>query len=248
MRPEQKTKSRSKLYGLINGNKELTGAAMQTSTWTILLNTAAATDTLVIGGHYFQFVLEANKDTAGDSIGTSADPHLVTNGATPNTTEAAAALAAAVLAETETTGAWGVVHPVNATGASSSTATVTIVSFPGVGSADTWIPDATFVGTDPTVTRTVTGNALVKSLSTEQKWNILDTTGYSTVNKQYYTLPDGGYIGEECNVLVKTITTSDTPTILGSLTDAGTDQVEALFAAAEDSNASFVWSSYSYGS
>lgn len=239
MRPEQKTKSRSKLYNLVNGYKEFTGAAGQTSTWTITFSElAAATDTLVIGGYYFKYVADGSEDYT--KAGTLADPVLVSIGGTPTATTAAANLVTALHAFAGTS-AWGFLHPVDATGASNSSGVVTIITYPGIGSTDAFIPDATFTGADPTIARTVTGTATVPTLSTDVKWNIIDTTGFSTVNKQYYQLKDGNYIGEQCNVMIKTITTSDTPTILGSLTDGGTDQVEALFAATEDSNASFVW-------
>ena len=170
MRPEQKSKSRAKLWDAIDGAKELTGAGGVSANWTILFpNLAAATDTLVIGGFYFQFVADGSEDTAGDSAGTSADPHLITIGGTPTATTAAANLVTSLLAETATTGKWGFLHPVNATGASSSTGTVTINFYPGTqANAATYIPDATFVGTDPTISNVSDGTAL-KVLSSEVK-------------------------------------------------------------------------------
>lgn len=241
LRNVQKSKSRSKLWDALSGVNELTGAAGTSANWTIQFpNLAAAGDTVTVGPYVFQFVADGSEDTAGDSAGTAADPHLITIGGTPSATTAATALTAALLAETETTGAWGFLHPVNATGASSSTDTVTINFFPGTfANAATYITTSSD-GTEPTVANVSDGTTL-PVLNTDVKWNILDTTGFSTTNKQYYYLPDGKEVGEECGVLIKTITSSDTPTIVGSLTDGGTDQVEALFAALEDSGATFMW-------
>ena len=76
MRPEQKTKSRSKLYNAINGAKALTGTAGLSANWTILFNELAAVgDTIQVGPYYFEFVAEGSEDTPLESIGTAADPH-----------------------------------------------------------------------------------------------------------------------------------------------------------------------------
>lgn len=241
MREVQKSKSRTKLWNALSGVNELIGAAGVSANWTISFpNLAAANDTVVVGPYTFKYVADGSEDTPGDSAGTAADPHLISIGGSPTATTAAANLVAALLAETETTGAWGFLHPVNATGASNSSGLVTINFFPGTfANASTYIT-VTATGTDPTVTNVSDGTAL-PALRTDVKWNILDTTGFSTTNKQYYYLRDGTYTGEECGVLIKTITSGDTPTIVGSLTDGGTDQVEALFAALEDSGATFMW-------
>lgn len=236
-RNSQKSKSRSKLWNAARGVSEIVGAAGVGANWTILLNSVADTDTLQIGPYYFEF--DSAGEAAGTSAGTAADPHLVDKGA--STTEAATALAAALIAETTTTGAWGFLNPVNSVGASSSTATVTINFFPGTfANAATYIPDATFVGTDPTITN-VSDGTVPKYLSSDVKWNLIDTTG-SGQNKEYYYLGDGKSVGEEAAVMVTTFASGDTPTIIGHLSDQGVAQVEALFTTAEPGmSAQFLW-------
>lgn len=236
-----KTKSRTKLYNAIGGGKEIVGAAGTPGNWTILLNTAAAGDTVQVGPYYFEFALDGAEDAPLASAGTAADPHVITNGATPNTTEAAASLAAALLAETATTGKWGYLHPVNATGASSSTATVTINFWPSTfPNAATYIPDVTFTGTDPTITK-VTAGVSAPSISPLHNVTIIDTTGSTNV-KEYYSLADGSAIGQQVTVLVATSDGSDTPTVMGHLSDAGVAQVEALWSAGVDGTSStFLW-------
>lgn len=235
----QKSKSRSKLWDAISGTKEFVGTAGLNATWTVLFNEAATNgDVYVIGGYYFQFVTDGGEDTPGDSEGTSADPHLITIGGTPTATTAAASLVAALVLETTTTGAWGFLHPVNATGASSSTGTATINFYPGTQANSATYITATVDGAAPTITKTQTGTSL-PILSIVHGSNVIDTTGYDTVNAQYYDLPDGK-AGDECKVVIKTITASDTPRILGHLLDASTANVYAQFGAA-GGIAKFIW-------
>jgi hypothetical protein len=239
------SKSRAKLWDYIGGAKTFVGAAGVGANWTILFNAAAtAGDTYTIGGYVFQFVANGSEDSPGDSAGTAADPHLVSVHATPSAANAATNLKTAILAETTTTGAWGFLNPVNSVGCSVNTATITINTFPGTfGNAATWIT-TNDVTTPPTITNVSDGTAL-PILSTDHKWNFIDTTGFASVEKQYYYLADGAYPGQECNVLVHTITASDTPTIIGHLTDAATASVEALAATAGMSG-KFVWTGSSW--
>ena len=239
MRPEQKTKSRTKLYNAIEGANVITGAAGTSATWTVTLTTAAAGDVVVVGGHYFEFVLDGGEDTAGDSAGTAADPHLVTNGASPTTTEAAAALTTAILAETATTGAWGFLYPDDSVGASSSSAVVTLKFWPGTAQNA-----ATYVSVDlagaGAAAKTVSGVA-AKSLLPDYNVNLIDAALH-TNNKEFYHMVDGQSEGQVCKVAIKVATGGATPTIIGKLSDTSSSAVEALFATAEPGMyASFMW-------
>lgn len=221
MRPEQKTKSRAKLYDAISGTKEMVGTAGLSSTWTIAFAELAANgDTVTVGDYVFQFVTDGGEDTPGDSAGTAADPHLITIGGTPTATTAAASLVAALLAEdgtgtnAATTGAWGYLHPDDSIGASNSTGTVTVNFWPGTVPNAAGYISVSQTGTDATVTNTQTG-VTAPSISKDVNMNVIDTTGFGTDNVQYYDLKDGDYVGQQVGVLVETVTTSDVPTILG---------------------------------
>jgi len=241
MRPEAKSKSRSKLWNAIGGAKEIVGDAGYSANWTVAFpNLAAPGDTVVVGPYHFAFVAHGSQDTPGDNPGTAAAPHQITVGtSTADADKAAASLAAALIAETETTGAWGFLHPVNATGASATTDTVTINFWPGTqANADAHIT-VTATGTDPTVARVNIG-VVCPTISREHNITIIDTTGESNT-KGYYYLADGN-LGESVIVLVKTAAGSDTPTIIGHLSDAAVAQVEALYAAGVDGTSSqFIW-------
>lgn len=223
------------------GTKEITGAAGVSANWTVQFpNLAAAGDQVVVGGYVFEYCADGSEDTPGDSAGTAADPHLITIGGTPTADTAAAALAAALIAETGTTGAWGFLHPVNATGASATTDTVTINFWPGTQANDASYITVSATGTDPTVTN-VSDGAQAPTLSYAHRWNMINTTG-SAQNKEYYHLTDGKVIGDTASVMVTTFAADDTPTIIGKLTDGSTASVEALFTTAEPGMyASFVW-------
>jgi hypothetical protein len=229
MRPEQKTKSRTKLYQALEGAKELTGAAGTGAQWTILFNAVAAVaDTITIGNYVFEFVADGSEDYT--KAGTAADPVLVSIGGTPSTTEAATNLVAALHGFAGTS-AFGYLHPIDATGASSSTATVTINFFPG-----TFANAATYITTNdtttpPTITNVSDGTACPR-ISPDVNNNIIDTTGYDATNQQYYYLEDG-QLGQTAKVSIKTLTTGDTPTILGNLSEAGVAMVECEFITAE---------------
>lgn len=235
-----KNKSRTRLYNAISGVNELTGAAGKSSRWTILFpNLAAVGDTVTVGGYVFEYVADGSEDTAGESAGTAADPHLISIGGTPTATTAAANLVAACLAETETTGAWGFLYPDDSVGCSNTTGTVTFNFFPGTAQNATDYITVTATGTDPTVTKTVTGVA-ARYLSSDYSLNVIDTTG-SSVTKEYYVLDDGKEIGDTVDIFIKTTEGSDTPTVVGKLQDGATAEVEALFPTGAGKSATFVW-------
>jgi hypothetical protein len=241
MRPEQKTKSRTKLYNAISGVKELTGAAGVMATWTIAFaELAAVGDTVTIGTTVFKYVADGSEDSAGESAGTAADPHLISIGGTPSATTAAASLVAQALAETATTGAWGYLYPDDSVGCSNSSGTVTLKFWPGTNPNAAGYISVSQSGTDATVTKTVSGRA-AKIVSPEYSYNFIDTTG-STQTKELYVVPDGDNVGDTVNILIKKADSTDTPTIVGHLLDGATANVEALFAAGEDGmTANFMW-------
>ena len=232
MRAEGRTKSRSKLYNMIAGAKEIVGASGVSANWTVqFANLAAVGDTVTIGGYVFAFVADGAEDTALDSAGTAADPHTISIGGTPTATTAAAALAVSILAETATTGKWGFVHPDDSVGVDATTDTLTLNFWPGTqANAATYITTSA-TGTDATITN-VSDGTQAKTLSFAHNYNIIDTTGSGT-NKEYYHLPDGEVVGDTCEVIIKTFASGDTPTIIGHLTYDGTAYVEALMATAQ---------------
>jgi hypothetical protein len=241
MRPEGRTKSRSKLYNAIIGAKELVGASGVSANWTVVFpNLAAVGDTVTIGPYVWEYVADGSESVALATAGTAADPHLLSIGGTPTATTAAAALAVSLLAETATSGKWGYLHPVDATGVDATTDTLTVNFWPGTfANAATYIT-VTATGTDPTVAN-VSDGTQAKTLSVAHAWNIIDTTGNGS-NKEYYHLSDGQVIGESARVMVKTFASNATPTIIGHLTDGSTASVEALFITAEPGMyVSFVW-------
>lgn len=241
MRNSQKTKSRSKLYNAIGGVKELTGASGVMGTWTILFpNLAAVGDTIKVGPYYWEYVADGGEDAALDSAGTAADPHLISIGGTPTATTAAANLVTSLLAETDTSGAWGFLYPDDSVGASNSAGTVTIRFWPGTApNATGYVATVSSVGTDPTVTKTVTGVA-AKVVSPDYYYNFINTTG-SAQTKELYVIPDGSK-GDIVRVMTTVSADSDTPTLLGHLLDGATANVEALFAAGQDGmTVEFVW-------
>jgi hypothetical protein len=242
MRPEQKSKSRQKLWNSIEGAKVITGVAGYPANWTIVFpNLAAVGDTVTIGPYVWEFVAEGGEDTALDSVGTAADPHLISIGtATPDATKAAANLATSLIAETLTSGAWGFLHPVNATGVDATTGTVTINFWPGTfANAATYIT-VTATGTDPTVAN-VSDGTQAKSLLSDYSVNLIDAALHAN-DKEYYHMVDGQTEGQICKVAVKVATGDATPTIIGKLVDTATASVEALFATAEPGMyASFMW-------
>lgn len=225
MRPEQKTKSRTKLWNKLAGAKVMTGAAGLSAVGSIqFANIPVAGETATIGGYVFE-ASDSASEAAGTSAGTAADPHLYQ--AATNLDTAGASLAAQVLAETATTGRWGYLYPDDSVGAAWSTDTLTLTFYPGAGGNA--ITLAGSVG-DETIVQPVTASLGVDapSIAFDKGWNIIDTTGYSTTNKQFYSLADGA-VGDSCKMLINTLTTSDTPTVLGHFSELGTDMVECEF-------------------
>lgn len=239
MKTIYKNKSRARLYDAISGVNALVGAAGKSSTWTILFpNLAAATDTYIIGGYYFQFVADGSEDYT--KAGTVLDPVLVTIGGTPTATTAAANLVTAMHAFAGTS-AWGFLYPDDSVGASNSTGTVTINFWPGTAqNAVTYITEVSSVGTNATITNTVAG-VEPKRISFNHSLNTINTTG-SSIAKEYYVLPDGDNVGDTANILTVVTAGSDTPTIVGKLQDGATANVEALFVTGAGKSASFIWS------
>jgi hypothetical protein len=226
MRPEQKTKSRQKLYDAISGVNEITGAGGRLAVGSIqLANIPVATETVTIGGHVFKAQAGAS-EAAGTSAGTAADPHLYQAITTLDT--AGASLAAQVLAETATTGAWGYLYPDDSVGCVWSTDTLTLTFWPG-----TWANSVTLAGSagDETIVQPVTaslGRNATATVKTGVRNNFIDTTG-STQTKEYYPIPDGDFMGETTSIYIKTAETTDTPTVVGKLQEGETAYVEALF-------------------
>lgn len=238
----QQTKSRSKLYNLVSGAKEIAVAAGKLPTWTISFpNLAAVGNQVVIDGVVFEYCADGDEDAPGESLGTVADPHLITIGSAPNATTAADALVAAVVLEAKTTGKWGVLYPDNSVGASNVAGLVTLKFWPSTYyNTAGLITRSVTTGTLPTVTNTVTG-VTAPSISLNHKYTFIDTS-QSAAPKEYYHLPDGGKPGQEVVVMPILSSASDTPTIVGKLVDGGTANVEALFAAGQDGmSATFVW-------
>lgn len=226
MRPEQKTKSRTKLYNAISGIREITGAGARSAVGSIAFaNIPLAGEQISIGGYYFE-ASDSATEAAGTSVGTTADPHLYL--AETNTATAGASLAACILQETLTTGAWGYLYPVDATGCDFTTVTLTLTFWPG-----TWANTIQLTGEvgDETIVLPETaelGRNNTASVSLDVKTNVIDTTG-STQTIEYYPIPDGITIGDRASFLIKTAETTDTPTIVGNLAEGETAHVEALF-------------------
>ena len=226
MRPEGRTKSRSKLYNAINGSQEIIGAGGRSAVRSIqFANIPTAGETITIGDYWFEAQAGAT-EAPGTSAGTEADPHLfqsITDLAT-----AGASLAACILAETATTGAWGYLYPVDATGCDFTTDTLTLTFWPGA-----WANSVTLAGSagDETIVQPVTaslGRNTTANIDISKRVNVIDTTG-STQTKEYYPIPDGQAIGDTTSILIKTAETTDTPTIVGKLQEGEAAQVEALF-------------------
>lgn len=237
MNNSQKTKSRAKLYNAISGAVERTGAGGRLALGSIqFANIPVATETVTIGGYVFEAQAGAS-EAPGTSAGTAADPHLFQ--AITDLATAGASLAAQVLAETETTGKWGYLYPDDSEGCDFTTDTLTLQFWPG-----TWANDVTLAGSagDETLVQPVTASLgrNAPSVSIEHKSTLIDSTG-GTQNKEYWTLEDGINAGDTVTVMVKTTDTGDTPTLVGHLSDAGTANVEALFANENGMSADFIW-------
>jgi len=220
------------------GTEELTGAAGRLALGSILFaNIPVDTETVTIGGYVFEAQAGAS-EAAGTSAGTAADPHLYQ--AITDLATAGASLAAQVLAETATTGAWGYLYPDDSVGCAFSVDTLTLQFWPGTaGNAITLAGSAG----DETIVQPVTASLgrAVKAISGNYKYSQIDTTG-STQNKEYYEITDGNSVGDTILIVIKAAAGSDTPTLVGKLSDAGTAEVEALFATGEvGMSAEFRW-------
>lgn len=229
MRPEGKTKSRTKLYSAIEGAKEITGAAGELAVGSIqFANIPAAGETVTIGGYVFKAQAGAS-EAAGTSAGTAADPHLFQSAT--NLATAGASLAAQILAETATTGRWGYLYPDDSVGCDFTTDTLTLTFWPGE-----WGNAVTLAGSagDETIVQPVTASLGVNApgIDPDVNVNIIDTTG-SASNQEYYVLEDGTRIGQECKIMVKTFASGDTPTVLGHFEEIGVAMVEMEFVTAE---------------
>ena len=224
MKNTHKNKSRTRLYNAISGAKEITGPGGRCAVGSIqFANIPAAGEQVVIGDYYFQAQAGAS-EAAGTSAGTSTDPHLfqsITNLAT-----AGASLAAKILEETDTTGAWGYLYPDDSVGVDFTTDTLTLTFWPG-----SWANSVTLAGSagDETIVQPVTASLgrAAPTIDTNVKVNVIDTTG-STQTKEYWILDDGDFIGETATVFIKYAETTDTPTIVGHLAEGETAYVEAL--------------------
>lgn len=228
MKNIHKNKSRTRLYNAINGVNEISGAAGASAVGSIqFTNIPTITETVTIGGIWFGFKVGA-AEAAGTSAGTEADPHLCS----VDTSLAAvgASLAAQILAETATTGAWGYLHPDDSVAVDFTTDTLTLTFWPGVqGNSITLAGSAG----DETIVQPVTASLGVSAptISLDHKTNAIDTTA-SAANLEYYVLPDGEYIGQEVQIIISALGASDTPTILGHyFTSTG---VQAQLSAAQD--------------
>jgi len=228
MARSSRSKSRTKLWDAIEGVQEV-GVGGQSAVGDIVFaNIPLVTETVTIGDYVFGFKTGA-AEAAGTSAGTAADPHLCS----VDTSLAAvgASLAAQILAETATTGAWGYLHPIDATGADFTTDTLTLTFFPGTAGNS-----VTLAGSagDETITQPVTASlgTTVPQISLEHKTTTINTTG-SLVNLEYYNLPDGQFVGQEKTIVVDTLAASDTPTILGNFYDSAA-KVQVQFNAANE--------------
>jgi len=229
MKTINKNKSRARLYNLINGTEEFIGAAGRLAVGSILFtDIPLAGETVTIGGYVFEAQAAAS-EAAGTSAGTVADPHLfqsITNLAT-----AGASLAAQILAETTTTGAWGYLYPDDSVGCDFTTATLTLTFWPGTGGNAVTLAGS---GDITTLVQPVTASLgrAAKVVTGNYKYSQIDTTG-STQNKEYYVIDDGQSVGDTVLVVIKSAGGSDTPALVGRLSDAGTAEVEALFTTGE---------------
>jgi hypothetical protein len=239
MRPEQKTKSRQKLYARMEGTKEIAVAAGISAVGSVDFAAKATTgDTIVVNGTVFEFQAGAS-EAAGTSAGTVADPHLITLGADLAAT--CASFAVALLAEdgtgtfAGTTGVWGVIYPDDSVGVVDDTTSKTTITFwPGTWANSLTMFDVTGLTAAPTVVQPGTAALGVNSpsISKDVNVNVIDASNH-TNNQEYYVLADGDYVGQEVKVIVSDATGGATPTILGHLGEAGVAMVECEFITAE---------------
>lgn len=228
----KRTKSRAKLYNIIQGVNRLgTGGASAVGSIQFA-NIPTAGETVTIGGYWFKAQAAAS-EAAGTSAGTEADPHLfqsITDLAT-----AGASLAAQILAETATTGAAGYLFPVDATGVDFTTDTLTLTFYPGA-----WANSITLAGSagDETIVQPVTASLGVNTspVRLDYATTLIDNTGSAGID--HYTLEDGDYIGQRVVVACDTYDTNDI-SVLGNFVSSGA-KVQMLLNATSDS-VSLTW-------
>jgi hypothetical protein len=238
MRPEQKSKSRAKLWDQVDGVKEIVGAGGEYAVGTIVFaNIPLVTETVTIGGIWFGFKV-GTAETVGTSAGTEADPHLCS--VDTDLDAVGTSLAAQILLETATTGKWGYLYPDDSVGVDWTTDTLTLTFWPGVeGNAVTLAGSAT----DETIVQPVTASLGVAMpvISSDVALNILDTTG-ATTTQEYYYLADGDYIGQQAGIMITTFETSETPTVLGKFEELGVAMVLCKFITDEPGvRIDFIW-------
>lgn len=202
----QKTKSRAKLYNLIEGTKKILAPAGQSATGSIqFANQPVEGETVTIGGVTFTFY------NSGNEPGADATVEVTIGAGLTNTIDN---LITDMLANA-TTGAWGFLHPVDATALTNTGGTtLDIVFFPGVGGNS-----VTLAGSagDETITAP-TGGVAAKKISLQHKTTVIDTSASAT-DVEYYILDNGAYIGQEVTVIFEALGASDTPRILGQFYD-----------------------------
>ena len=222
----RQTKSRAKLYNLMQGTKRL-GTGGKSAVGSIqFANIPVAGEQVVIGGYYFEAQAAAS-EAPGTSAGTAADPHLfqsITNLAT-----AGASLAAQVLAETATTGAWGYLFPIDATGCDFTTDTLTLTFFPGAFGNNITLSGS---AGDETIVQPVTASLGVDTgqIRLDYRSTIIDNTGSTGID--HYVIEDGSYVGQEVIVVAETYDTNDM-SVLGNFTSTGA-KVQMLLNATGD--------------
>lgn len=231
MRPEQKTKSRSKLYNAISGAKELKGAAGKCATASAVFADNPDPNevfTVAYGGVTTTFTFVASASTENQ----------VTIGA--GLTNTIDNLKAKMLAHSRT-GAWGFLHPVDSTAIVNSGGTTLVVTlWPGV-----WGNSVVLSGTAAAFTDepfTATGGIDPLLISPDYSVNVIDTTG-STNAVEYYSLRDGHYDGEFVKIAIKkNLAAGNTATIIGKLSEVGASKVTAAFADDEPGmDVEFMW-------
>lgn len=231
MKTIHKNKSRTRLWDAIAGVNEITGVAGEPATAAVVLADNPTADEVMT------ITAADGTVTTFTFVASSAAEDQITIGGTLTAT---VDNAITILLAHSVTGAWGYLYPDDTVGlVNTAGTTITITFYPG-----TWANSLSISGTAVAFTGepfVPTGGLALPALSTEAKWNTVDTTG-NAGPKVFYALENGDYVGEECNVLFKLTEASDTPTIIGNLKSIGTAYVEALVAAGEDGKAaSFVW-------
>jgi len=240
MKTIHKNKSRTRLWDALMGSRVLTGLGGRLAVGSIDFGAVAIpTDTVTIGNFVFEFTLAAS-EAAGTSAGTAAAPHLVAHGA--NVQATSDNLAAQILAETATTGAWGYLYPDDSVGCvADGTDKVTLTFWPG-----TWANAVTLVDgcdTAGVLVQPVTASLgrIAPQISVDHAYTLIDSTG-GTQNKEYWLLEDGSDVGDTVTVVINGMETNDVPTVVGHLSENGVAMVEVEFITAElGASAKLMW-------